>query len=185
MPRRSTTTGWRNGRIFSSRTASTRSPRSRTTSAATRRASSMPTRRAMLRDRVTALRRANIYERQSYRHIIGLPLVTANEAGGIAAETPFLVVRIMRDGSSDLFATGIYLDTCGKRRRVCVSSSASRSATARISTRCSPFPFSFPGVRADCDVSGMYHQAPHYRGAAASAAEYSGAGRPGALTGAP
>jgi len=28
--------------------------------------------RAMLRDRVTALRTANIYERQSYRHIIGL-----------------------------------------------------------------------------------------------------------------
>ena len=67
--------------------------------------------RAMLRDRVTALRRANIYERQRYRHIIGLPLVSANGAGGITAETPFLVVRIMRDGSSDLFATGVYLDT--------------------------------------------------------------------------
>jgi 3-phenylpropionate/cinnamic acid dioxygenase small subunit len=66
--------------------------------------------RAMLRDRVTALRRANIYERQSYRHIIGLPLITENGAGGIAAETPFLAVRIMRDGTSDLFATGIYLD---------------------------------------------------------------------------
>jgi 3-phenylpropionate/cinnamic acid dioxygenase small subunit len=65
--------------------------------------------RAMLRDRVTALRTANIYERQSYRHIIGLPLITAG-ADGIAAETPFLVVRIVRDGSSDLFATGVYLD---------------------------------------------------------------------------
>ena len=67
--------------------------------------------KAMLRDRVTALRRANIYERQRYRHIIGLPLVIANGAGGIAAETPFLVVRIMRDGRSDLFTTGVYLDT--------------------------------------------------------------------------
>ena len=66
--------------------------------------------RAMLRDRVTALRRANIYERQSYRHLIGLPLITANGSGGITAETPFLVVRIMRDGKTDLFATGIYLD---------------------------------------------------------------------------
>jgi anthranilate 1,2-dioxygenase small subunit/terephthalate 1,2-dioxygenase oxygenase component beta subunit len=67
--------------------------------------------RAMLRDRVTALRTANVYERQRYRHIIGLPLVSA-AAGSevIAAETPFLVVRIMRDGRSDLFATGIYLD---------------------------------------------------------------------------
>jgi 3-phenylpropionate/cinnamic acid dioxygenase small subunit len=66
--------------------------------------------RAMLRDRVTALRRANIYERQSYRHIIGLPLITHDGADGVAAETPFLAIRIMRDGRSDLFATGIYLD---------------------------------------------------------------------------
>lgn len=66
--------------------------------------------RAMLRDRVTALRRANIYERQGYRHIIGLPLITADDAGGIAAETPFLVARIMRDGRTDLFATGVYVD---------------------------------------------------------------------------
>ena len=67
--------------------------------------------RAMLRDRVTALRRANIYERHSYRHIIGMPLVNSSETEAIAAETPFLVARIMRDGRTDLFATGVYLDT--------------------------------------------------------------------------
>ena len=66
--------------------------------------------RAMLRDRVTALRRANIYERQSYRHVVGLPLINGNATGGIVAETPFLVARIMRDGRTDLFATGIYID---------------------------------------------------------------------------
>ena len=66
--------------------------------------------RAMLRDRVTALRRANIYERQSYRHIVGLPLVSAAEGSAMAAETPFLVSRIMRDGRTDLFATGVYID---------------------------------------------------------------------------
>jgi 3-phenylpropionate/cinnamic acid dioxygenase small subunit len=66
--------------------------------------------RAMLRDRVTALRTANIYERQSYRHIIGLPLINSTEPDGIAAETPFLVARIMRDGRTDLFATGVYID---------------------------------------------------------------------------
>jgi 3-phenylpropionate/cinnamic acid dioxygenase small subunit len=66
--------------------------------------------RAMLRDRVTALRTANIYERQSYRHIIGLPLIGATNPKGIAAETPFLVARIMRDGRTDVFATGVYLD---------------------------------------------------------------------------
>jgi anthranilate 1,2-dioxygenase small subunit/terephthalate 1,2-dioxygenase oxygenase component beta subunit len=62
--------------------------------------------RAMLEDRVSALRQANIYERQRYRHIVGLPVVRA----GAAVETPFLVVRIMRDGKMDVFATGKYLD---------------------------------------------------------------------------
>ena len=66
--------------------------------------------RAMLRDRVTALRTANIYERQSYRHIVGLPVLGETGADSIAAETPFLVVRIMRDGRTDLFATGAYID---------------------------------------------------------------------------
>ena len=67
----------------------------------------MPTSRAMLRDRITALRNANIYERQSYRHVIGLPVIGPS---GLTAETSFLVARIMRDGRTDLFATGVYLD---------------------------------------------------------------------------
>jgi len=64
----------------------------------------------MLRDRVAALREANIYERQTYRHLIGLPAIVGAEGEVTRAETPFLVVRIMRDGTMDLFATGRYLD---------------------------------------------------------------------------
>jgi anthranilate 1,2-dioxygenase small subunit/terephthalate 1,2-dioxygenase oxygenase component beta subunit len=66
--------------------------------------------RAMLRDRITALRTANIYERQSYRHIIGLPVIGAVGTESTTAETSFLVLRIMRDGRSDVFASGVYLD---------------------------------------------------------------------------
>lgn len=66
--------------------------------------------RAMLRDRITALRTANIYERQAYRHIIGLPLIGAETDGLIEAETPFIVARITRNARTDLFATGIYRD---------------------------------------------------------------------------
>jgi anthranilate 1,2-dioxygenase small subunit len=65
---------------------------------------------AMLRDRVSALREANIYERQGYRHLIGLPFVELQPDGTAKAETPFMVARIMRDGTTDLFATGRYLD---------------------------------------------------------------------------
>jgi 3-phenylpropionate/cinnamic acid dioxygenase small subunit len=64
----------------------------------------------MLRDRVAALRRANLYERQTYRHVIGLPAIVGPAAPGVRAETPFLVVRIVRDGRMDLFATGRYVD---------------------------------------------------------------------------
>jgi 3-phenylpropionate/cinnamic acid dioxygenase small subunit len=66
--------------------------------------------KGMLRDRVAALREANIYERQAYRHLIGLPAILGEADGSVRVETPFLVVRIMRDGRMDLFATGRYLD---------------------------------------------------------------------------
>ena len=66
--------------------------------------------RGMLQDRVSALRQANIYEQQRYRHIIGLPSILAEEITEIQVETPFLVVRIMRTGAMEVFATGRYLD---------------------------------------------------------------------------
>jgi 3-phenylpropionate/cinnamic acid dioxygenase small subunit len=67
--------------------------------------------KAMLSDRVAALREANIYEKQSYRHILGLPSLVRNGGAEAESETPFLVIRIMHDGQSDIFATGVYLDT--------------------------------------------------------------------------
>ena len=68
--------------------------------------------RAMLQDRVSALREANVYERQRYRHILGSPALLKD---GIL-ETAFLVVRIMRDGKMDLFATGRYLDKVAEEK---------------------------------------------------------------------
>ena len=66
--------------------------------------------RAMLVDRVFALREANIYERQRYRHILGMPLIRSEADGSVSAETSFLVVRTMREGQMDVFVAGIYLD---------------------------------------------------------------------------
>jgi 3-phenylpropionate/cinnamic acid dioxygenase small subunit len=68
------------------------------------------TSRAMLRDRVTALRKANIYEAQRYRHVVGTPLITAVEDGCLRARSSFVTVRIMRTGDTMLFATGCYED---------------------------------------------------------------------------
>jgi 3-phenylpropionate/cinnamic acid dioxygenase small subunit len=93
------------------------------------------TSRAMLRDRVKALREANVYEGQRYRHVLGMPLVATlpdagrGERGGVAdggvggggglggggrgsvrARTSFMVARVMRSGETMLFATGRYED---------------------------------------------------------------------------
>lgn len=66
--------------------------------------------RGMLEDRIASLRKVNIYEGQRYRHIVGLPTVLGQANGAADVETPFLIVRIMRDGTTDLFATGCYRD---------------------------------------------------------------------------
>jgi 3-phenylpropionate/cinnamic acid dioxygenase small subunit len=66
--------------------------------------------RAMLTDRITALRHANIYERQAYRHIVGLPTVLSGDAAQALCETPFMVARIVQGDDTVLFATGIYKD---------------------------------------------------------------------------
>ena len=64
----------------------------------------------MLTDRIFALREANIYERQRYRHILGMPLTAVEADGSVTAETSFLVVRTMREGQMDVFVAGVYLD---------------------------------------------------------------------------
>lgn len=66
--------------------------------------------RAMLEDRVAALREANIYERQRYRHLLGAPVVANADAHGATARTPFIVARIMATGETMLFASGVYND---------------------------------------------------------------------------
>jgi anthranilate 1,2-dioxygenase small subunit len=66
--------------------------------------------RGMLLDRVTSLREANIYERHVYRHFLGQPWIVSQEAGEVRSETSFFVARIMRDGATDVYATGRYID---------------------------------------------------------------------------
>ncbi len=66
--------------------------------------------RAMLTDRVAALREANIYEAQRYRHLTGPFRIEEIAASVARVRSNFAVVRIMHSGDSDLFATGVYLD---------------------------------------------------------------------------
>ncbi len=66
--------------------------------------------RDMLHDRIAALREANVYERQRYRHLLGLPLLLATAEAQATARTPFMVARTMHTGQTMLFATGEYRD---------------------------------------------------------------------------
>jgi anthranilate 1,2-dioxygenase small subunit len=64
----------------------------------------------MLRDRISALRDANIYEPQRYRHLISGIRIEREEAGALEVTANFLVVRTMQDGGMMLFAAGRYVD---------------------------------------------------------------------------
>src|SRR6266566_2241270 len=68
------------------------------------------TSRNMLNDRVSALREANIYEPQRYRHLISGIRIEGEDAGALDVTTNFLVVRTMQDGAMVLFAAGRYVD---------------------------------------------------------------------------
>jgi anthranilate 1,2-dioxygenase small subunit len=68
------------------------------------------TSRNMLKDRVSALRQANIYEPQRYRHLVSSLTISDETAATLELEANFLVVRTMQDGAMTLFAAGRYAD---------------------------------------------------------------------------
>ena len=64
----------------------------------------------MLHDRVSALREANIYEPQRYRHIVSGVRIIGEVGGALEIGANFIVVRTMQDGAMMLFAAGRYID---------------------------------------------------------------------------
>jgi len=66
--------------------------------------------RPMLRDRVASLRHANIYEPQRYRHMVSAVLLEKIDERHVQSTANFLVIRIMENGETLLFASGRYLD---------------------------------------------------------------------------
>ncbi len=64
----------------------------------------------MLVDRVMALREANIYEPQRYRHLISNIRIEVDTADSLDIIANFIVVRTMQDGAMAVFAAGRYVD---------------------------------------------------------------------------
>jgi anthranilate 1,2-dioxygenase small subunit len=68
------------------------------------------TSKAMLVDRIMALRKANIYEPQRYRHLVSSFQIVAQEGEALKVIANFLVIRTMQDGAMIVFASGRYVD---------------------------------------------------------------------------
>ena len=64
----------------------------------------------MLRDRIRAMRTANIFEPHTYCHTIGAAELTGDDGGAHSVRTNFMVVRTMHSGAMSVFACGRYLD---------------------------------------------------------------------------
>ena len=65
---------------------------------------------AMMRDRISALRTANIFEPHTYRHLIAAAEITEAAASGHRVRSNFAVIRTMHSGAMSVFACGTYLD---------------------------------------------------------------------------
>ena len=68
------------------------------------------TSRNMLKDRVSALREANIYEPQRYRHLVSSIKIIGERADRLDILANFVVVRTMQEGDMTIFAAGCYRD---------------------------------------------------------------------------
>ena len=67
--------------------------------------------RGMFRDRICALRTANVFEPHVYCHITGTLRIIRSSPGQVQTESNFQVVRTMVDGTMSIFACGRSLDT--------------------------------------------------------------------------
>jgi len=66
--------------------------------------------RAMLRDRITSLRKANVFEPHTYRHVTsGLEFVEI-DADTVDMQSNFVVVQTLTNGESRVYQAGRYLD---------------------------------------------------------------------------
>lgn len=66
--------------------------------------------RPMLRDRVISLRKANVYEPHTYRHMTSGLEFTQIDTQTIDMQSNYLVVQTLSDGESRVFQAGRYFD---------------------------------------------------------------------------
>jgi anthranilate 1,2-dioxygenase small subunit len=68
------------------------------------------TSRGMMRDRVTALRHVNVFNKHYYRHLTSDTFIDGENGGVISSRTNYLLVETNWEGRSQLFSVGVYYD---------------------------------------------------------------------------
>jgi anthranilate 1,2-dioxygenase small subunit len=66
--------------------------------------------RAMLRDRITSLRKANVFEPHTYRHMTSGLELTPLDADSVDMQSNYVVVQTLTDGESRIYQAGRYFD---------------------------------------------------------------------------
>jgi anthranilate 1,2-dioxygenase small subunit len=66
--------------------------------------------RAMLRDRITSLRQANVFEPHTYRHMTSGLELTPVDADSVDMQSNYVVVQTLTDGESRIYQAGRYFD---------------------------------------------------------------------------
>jgi anthranilate 1,2-dioxygenase small subunit len=66
--------------------------------------------RPMLRDRVASLRKANVFEPHTYRHMTSALEFTLVDANFVDMESNYVVIQTLTDGESRIFQAGRYFD---------------------------------------------------------------------------
>ena len=64
----------------------------------------------MFRDRISALRKANIFEPHTYCHMSSLLRILSSGGDGHRTQSNFTIIRTMSEGDMSVFACGKYLD---------------------------------------------------------------------------
>ena len=66
--------------------------------------------RAMMEDRISALRIANLFEPHTYRHLIDPPVMNGQSGNEYFFQTSLVCFRTMQSSGPEIFCTGKYLD---------------------------------------------------------------------------
>ena len=66
--------------------------------------------KGMLRDRIVALRNANVFAPHFYRHLVSNVRILGEEDGVISVQSNYLVMQTLLDGETKIYNAGKYVD---------------------------------------------------------------------------